>query len=353
MRFWKQDADLVKEPGPGVRRARKATRRTLLIVAVVGLLAGLAILQPGRAAAAPLCQVVNTASKAITYTTLQDAVNAATAGDTLKVTGTCTGSTTIAVNLTIEGDNDPILGIPTLVGSGSGTVVTIQSTATVTIRSLVITGGVDTTGGGIHNAGMLTINHSTVENSKATSGGGIYSSGTLTLDNSTVTNNLAFTVGGGIYSSGTLNINRSTISLNRGINGGGGIYNSGTGTIDNTTASSNNAAFGGGIYNSGTLTVKDSTVSSNNAISPPLSGGGIFNNSHALLTLDNTTVSGNHGVGGGGILNMFSGTVTLTHSTVTTNTATSGGGIYNNGTVITQPLTFTGNTAIAPRRRYL
>jgi predicted outer membrane repeat protein len=299
---------------------------------------GLLILQTGRAAAASTCQVVDAATPATTYTTLQDAVNAALAGDTLKVTGTCTGNTTITVNLTIKGDNDPVLGIPTLVGSGSGTVVTIPSTVTATIKGLVITGGVGSftsLGGGIHNSGTLSLKDSTVTANSSPYGGGIYSSGTLSLDNTTVSSNSATQLGGGIYSIGTLTINRSTVSLNHGTSGGG-IYSSGTGALDNTTVSGNTAGTGGGIYNSGTLTINHSTVSNNGALSL-FSGSGIYNNSRASLTLDNTTVSGNHGVYGGGLFNSFAGTVTLTHSTVATNTATSGAGIYNNGTLTAQP----------------
>jgi len=159
---------------------------------------GLAVLRPGRAAAAPLCQVVDTTSNVATsYTTLQAAVSAANAGDTLKVMGTCSGDTTINVNLTIVGDSDQSYGVATLVG-GPGAVVTISSTATVTIKGLVITSVVGAFGGGIHNAGTLTLTHSTVSGNSASSGGGIYSSGTLSLDDSTVSGNHGSFGGGGI-----------------------------------------------------------------------------------------------------------------------------------------------------------
>jgi uncharacterized repeat protein (TIGR01451 family) len=109
---------------------------------------------------------------------------------------------------------------------------------------------------------------------------------------------------------------------------------------------------GGGILNEGTLLLTNSTVSGNEAedgdgSSDPSNkgGGGIFNSTNAIMTLENTTVSGNRGDnGGGGIYN--EGTLTLTNSTVSGNsvplvslrlldlsTCFGGGGICNMGTL--------------------
>ncbi|MDH3622447.1 MAG: hypothetical protein OES69_02450 [Myxococcales bacterium] len=104
---------------------------------------------------------------------------------------------------------------------------------------------------------------------------------------------------------------------------GGGIHNDRGGilTLTNSTVSGNTAIVaGGGIYNLGWLTLTNSTVSGNTAI---VAGGGIL--TFGTLTLTNSTVSGNAATqGGGGIAN--SGTLTLMDSTVSENTSQFGGG---------------------------
>jgi hypothetical protein len=110
------------------------------------------------------------------------------------------------------------------------------------------------------------------------------------------------------------------------------IINEGMLTLINSTVSGNSikggggAGNGGGIFSDGVLTLINSTVSGNSALG---SGGGIF--SGGMLTLINSTVSGNSaGFDGGGIANY--GTLTVTNSTIANNTAFHvGGGILNWG----------------------
>ena len=72
-------------------------------------------------------------------------------------------------------------------------------------------------------------------------------------------------------------------------------------------------------------------------------GGGIWNN--GTLVLNNSTVSGNTGGGGSGIFNSF-GTITLTNSTISANTGGRGSGIFNNrGTITLTNSTISGNLA--------
>ena len=59
-------------------------------------------------------------------------------------------------------------------------------------------------------------------------------------------------------------------------------------------------AGGGGIYNSGNLTVKSSTVSGNSA---SYAGGGIYNDSRAVLTLRKDTVAQNTAFQGADVYN--------------------------------------------------
>ncbi len=123
----------------------------------------------------------------------------------------------------------------------------------------------------------------------------------------------------------------------------GGIVNGGILTVQNTTISGNHTTNdGGGIENFGTLSLNNSTVSGNTGFP---AGGGIDND--GALSVTNSTISGNGGVlFGGGIENTF-GTLSITNSTVSGNTATNeGGGIGNDtGNLTIQNATITGNSA--------
>src|SRR5207248_9543254 len=117
--------------------------------------------------AAPLCRVVDTTTSQ-SYATLQAAVNAAAAGDTLVVKGTCTGSTTIDRNLTISGQGYGGNTRATLDGGRNGSVLAVTSGVTVTLNTLIITGGSSWVGGGIYNYyGTVTLNDSSVSDNAA------------------------------------------------------------------------------------------------------------------------------------------------------------------------------------------
>jgi hypothetical protein len=171
------------------------------VVVLLGMAgAGLAAAAPAASAVQPACQVVDTNAHH-SYTSLQDAVTAAAAGDRLSVKGTCTGTTEIGKNLTIDGHGAKAA---TLNGGGQGGVLAIDGGVTVTLNRLTITNGSAPSGGGILNAGTLTLKRSTVTGNTAfgsggIGGGGIYNVGTLTLTRSTVTGNTASSPGGGIF----------------------------------------------------------------------------------------------------------------------------------------------------------
>ena len=129
---------------------------------------------------------------------------------------------------------------------------------------------------------------------------------------------------------------------------GCGIYNGGgVLTLTNSTVSGNSGgggSGGGGILNFGTLTLTNSTVSGNSAFF----GGGI--GAQGFLTLTNSTVSGNSAFNGGGI--RIAGSLTLANSTVSGNSATApgslGGGIwleFGGGTLTN--CTVSGNSAFS------
>src|SRR5438034_8326317 len=102
----------------------------------------------------------------------------------------------------------------------------------------------------------------------------------------------------------------------------------GTLTMTNSAVSGNTSSHsGGGIWNAGILTITNSTVSANTSGS----GGGIFNNPNsrgepAIVIITNSIISGNTSFDTGGISNY--GALTMTNSTVSGNT---GVGIQNEG----------------------
>ncbi len=184
-----------------------------------------------------------------------------------------------------------------------------------------------------------TINNN-VADGAAGSGGGILNDagGTLTVSASTINGNTSVRAGGGIED------NASTTSLNGVIlsgnetgdspgNGGGlHISGAGTATVTDSTVQNNTATEGGGLWNAGagTLTVDGSTLNNNTAdgtADGQDGGGAIYND--GMLTVVNSTVSGNSAPTGGGISNVGgNANATVVNSTLYEN---SQGGINNNG----------------------
>lgn len=240
-------------------------------------------------------------------------------------------------------------------------------------------------------AGALTVNHLTIANGKLTaaqpstvaSGAGIASvygsltvidsvvtgnsiacgcyaqgggigvyAGNLTLTNSTVSNNSASGnsgasgMGGGVFvrqnittqAGGNATIVGSQISGNAAKGNGGGLHVGGVLTMTNSSVSGNSAGNGGGIKLYGVSTLTDSTISGNTAMA---FGGGIIAASGyygvptALLTLNGSTLSGNkagnsNGRGGGVYTRV--GDLSFINSTIYGNSAPGafsyGGGIF-------------------------
>jgi uncharacterized protein (DUF2141 family) len=143
----------------------------------------------------------------------------------------------------------------------------------------------------------VTLRNITVANGNADTegGGGVYvnPNARLTVENSTFTGNAA-TEGAAIYAQqrSTVNITSSTIFGNTATSYGGGLLNWGTMSITNSTISGNSSGYGGGGVNviQGTLTLRNTTMTANHA---SVRGGGILQKDPAVVTLDNTIVSGN------------------------------------------------------------
>jgi len=285
---------------------------------------------------------------------LRQALADANDGDTINfaVTGTIgltNGELLVDKSITISGPGATNLDV----NSNASRVFHIDSGKNASISGLMITGtNVFLNGGAILNDhATLTLSNCAV-GGFATQGGGIYNDGgngnaALTIVNSTVSGVSGNGAGGGIVNeaaegSATLTIVNSAVknSFSTGASPpedfgvAGGIYNQlGIVTITNSTISGNSASNeGGGIVNGGgTLTITNSAVSGNQA-------GGFGTNNYAGI--------------GGGISNQ--GTLTISNSTISGNTAFGndskgpgfGGGIYNVATLVLTNSTLSGNSAI-------
>ena len=259
------------------------------------------------------------------------------------------------------------------------------------IDSLVITGSTFTDnysgadGGGVQadDVTSVTVTDTTFDGNFADSDGGglsVYANGgtdTVTITGVTATDNGAADQGGGTVlqdiDNGAIVIADSTFTANEGRFGGGvtfsdfdntaatidgsvfddniaeqyvgegsfggpggGLYlgglNESTTIITTTTFDANEAQYGGGIAadDAGTVTISESTISNNVAAL----GGGIAAQD-TVMTIVNTTVSGNtatDGSGGGiGIYGVDGTDISISHSTITGNTANYGGGIFLGG----------------------
>jgi hypothetical protein len=296
--------------------------RAPTIIAALALAVGmLVVLAPTAVGAPPSCAVSDTRTHK-GYSSLQGAVNAAKAGDTLEVKGTCVGNTSVDRNVTLNGvTNNAFPGTPTLDGGGAGTVLHVTN-GTTTVDGLKITNGVASVesvegngccvGGGIavsgDTAGARLVNSLVTGNAASVFGGGIdVDDGALTLVNSTVTGNTSDSSGGIDSDFGTITLIGSTVSNN---------------TVAGGTACQGVGSCAGGIWNfGGTLTLIDSTVSGNTATRR---GGGIVNQTPtggptAVLTLSGTSaITNNHAISdptvnlGGGIWIRGGATVSAT-----------------------------------------
>lgn len=241
------------------------------------------------------------------------------------------GTTTVpaaTITVTTNADDGPGSLRAALASSGDGDVInfSLATPAIITLITgeLLITNSVTILGPG---AGNLTINgnqqwrvfHIPGPSDVVTIAG-------LTIRNGVASGGYPGGGGGGILNAHSLlTVSDCILAGNAATSGGGGggIFNVGI-----------NDAYGSGTA---TLVVFNSTLTNNTSSS----GGGIFNfgqSGSAIVTLVNSTLSGNQGGGsGGGIASdgssSGSATVNMSGSTMSNNLAFNGAGIYNNGMV--------------------
>ncbi len=254
-------------------------------------------------------------------TGVQNAVDAAPAGTTIKIAGYCPGvqnrngytqTVYLYKTVTLQGgydqnnwlaESDPVTYPTVLDAQGNGRVIFLLYYATVTNAAL---------------DGLTLINGDAYNNSVGNCGDiGTQGGGAVCLGSAN-----GFTI-------------RNSIIRDSTARNGAGIYRHGGGNpllIENTTIAGNTAVngLGGGIYQRyNGLALTNSTVSGNTASS---NGGGIYMSRHDLW-LTNSTISGNSagGHGGGIYTNQYGGTTTtITHTSIVSNTAGGdGGGLYS------------------------
>ncbi len=119
-------------------------------------------------------------------------------------------------------------------------------------------------------------------------------------------------------------------SLTSGNGGGINVARGGVLTLLNSTVTGNSASDGGGINNDGTITVRNSTIDTNTATGK---GGGLRDT--GTTTVLNSTFNANVASQGGAI--SVAGTASVTHATVVGNVATSSSsaGVDRNGGTLT------------------
>jgi len=204
-------------------------------------------------------------------------------------------------------------------------------------------------GGGIYNEGELTLKDSQVyKNLASFQGGGIanHSLGNLILENVSINENISDAYAGGITNQGGKIQGHEVLLDDNSADIGGALTNGLGGEIELSQAIfSNNLAnyIGGAIANGveSQFVLIESTIMSNTATQD---GGGISNN--GTIDLIRVTIHDNHAENGGGIRNYNPGVLSLENSTVSGNSARlNGGGIYNETRAYAYHSTITSNVA--------
>ena len=220
----------------------------------------------------------------------------------------------------------------------------IESTASLTLQNVALTGGSATAGSGgavyviSNGTSLLTLTGAVVRGNYAPlDGGGVASNSNVAMLNSLVTGNAAGNHGGGVAlvgTSGSMLVTDSIISSNI-ANYGGGVSGKAISVIQSTVTGNTASERGGGIYGTGptqNIVVIDSTISGNGA----QNGGGIYA-LHAFVY--RTTINANTAKGRGG---GFSGlALTLSDATISGNTAQN----YGAGVALLTPAISANNMA--------
>ena len=257
------------------------------------------------------------------YSTIQDAVDAAKDGDTIKVAaGTYEESVdTSGKDLTITGTSGA--ASTTIDGTGEAHAITVSSGETVSISGFTLSGadqGLEVRGS------TVTASDIRVKSVTGNSGGGGY----LVAD-------------GGHLDISSCNVKNVTLQSNQ---YGGGFYIDGsTASIDNCTVSNNTAYQGGGFYiYDSTVDLTDVTISGNES---EWHGGGMRIRGGSVVDMTRVTLDSNVAADSGGGLDSRDSDIDCQNCVITDNEAGgSGGGVYLSGSATTAWTEFLGGSAL-------
>jgi hypothetical protein len=229
----------------------------------------------GAALVDGVCQACQVCGNGCRFSTVQGAIDAASAGDTIVICpGAYSENLTITRNVRLTGGVDGSGAHLTTVQAAKPAPVVRVTSASVALHQLRITGGRGE-GGGIANlAGTLEVINCLVSGNsdRNANGGGIFTTGVLKLSGSTVSDNAA-SLGGGIYAIG-----------------GNALVE-----LVNSQVRGNGAVNGGGIYVLENASVRVDAASRVTANTAEREGGGIFAAPSAgridLVSRDNVTAN--------------------------------------------------------------
>lgn len=291
-----------------------------------------------------------------TYNTVQGAVDAASSGQTIRISGVCgdvhtNGGPgqllTLNKDVTLQGGwnsdfttLDPVT-YPTYLDSASfGRVVYINSNVAPVLENLTLRGGsASALGGGPGGKDA---------------GGGVYiSSGTPTFINVDIANNLSPDLGGGVYlaSPSVVNFTGGSIRNNTSNERGGGLYvDESAPVLTGVNIAGNSARGGGGVYlyRSPAQFIDNAAVGSAPTCRIDANTSSILPNYALGPTVDGLPVLWLAPGGGGGIVLDESAAI-IRGCAINGNTARVGGGAYiHNSAATVENSLFTNNTARQP-----
>lgn len=329
--------------------------------------------------AAPANAATHDVCSRCTFTTIQDAIDAASAGDVVRVLAFTQTEAGILVDrdLTIEGlgmEETVVQAAPTT-ESGAGRVFTFASGVVASLEKMTVRHGDADFGGGLFSqATELVVEEVRITQNRAKgTGGGIsnFDGSSLLLVRSEVIGNLvspdtdgSSAGGGGIFNDGSLTIHESLIDGN---------------AISAQNLAPDTEADGAGVFSTGPLLLVESSVSSNTmdvnqvydsrggglslnapsqivrsrieANTGPLYGGGIFAISELFMVDSEVTGNQVSYVGGGLFVDdTLAGPneMDIVRSAIVDNSAVVGGGIFASGSDLELAnVTVSGNQSIS------
>ena len=320
------------------------------------------------------------------YVSVQAAVDAANAGDVVKVatgvytdvhvrqrqdittTGLVTQVVYVSKTVSIRGGYNadfstwnPEAYTTTLDAQGQGRGIYVTGDVNPAIEGLHITGGNATgmggrrrvpwlplydAGGGLYViTGTVSLRDTLMLSNTAQSGGGIYvhRSSVVSMTHVSIADNIATSGyewgndGGGLFALGQITLTSSLISDNKSRNNGGGLFLAvGQAALTDNVIRHNIAGMSGGGLQMQTPLAP---------LSPKACGGGVYLDSGSQILTDNTVYSNMAEERGGGVMAFYSEAFLEGNTVIDNATAGRGGGVYALGGVTMKSNVISGNVA--------